>query len=440
MKWGFAPTTNLLKLFLIPLLVTLLGILNPLLLKVSLFLDLIILIFCIYDLITTLNGVDYHLSVKQTVNFYIDRKDKIIFQIQNTGKIVLNAEILLDLPRFWSQLEGAVSVSVQAGQIEDLSITLHPVRRGRYSFENLNMRFMSSLGYFQLYRKENLDLTIDVYPDVKELKEYFIMARNNRLVEIGIHKNRYRGRGTEIESLREYTKDDDSRFIDWRASARMNKPISRVFQMESMNDVVFVLDCGRLMTSEEGELSSLDLAINALLVLSHITITMGDRIRIIPFSDRIIGDFTSSRGKNPMKNIIRFITPVQAEFVESNYSLVFSHLQSTIRKRSLVIFVSDIIDDINYSLFRKYFSVLGKKHVLMFMLMRDKLLQMEADKDSDNLADVYSITAARSMVLKRNQSILKLKHSGIKVMDILPENVTAKLVDRYLEIKAANQI
>ena len=248
----------------------------------------------------------------------------------------------------------------------------------------MNIRMSSPRKLFHLYRKESLDVTLDVYPDVRELKEYFRMARNNRLFEMGIHKNRYKGRGTEIESLREYSKDDDSRFIDWKASARMNRPISRVYQMESMNDVVFVLDCGRLMTSEEGRFSSIDLAINALLVLSYVTISMGDRIRIIPFSDRIIGDFTTAGHKNPMQNIIKFISPVQAEFVESNYSLVFNYLFGRINKRSIVIFISDIIDDINYSLFRKNLSLLSGKHAFLFILLRDKILQEEADRASEN--------------------------------------------------------
>ncbi|MDC7126269.1 MAG: DUF58 domain-containing protein [Spirochaetales bacterium] len=440
MKWSFVPTPNLFKIFLAPLLVTLLGIINPVFLRISLLLDLGIIIICIQDLAKMLNGIDYQISLKKKANFHIDCTEQILFQIDNTGKVDLDAEMMLDLPRFWAQKGGPLTAAIPSGESVDIPFMLHSGRRGRYTLEKLNIRFLSPAKLFRLYRGAALDVKIDVYPDISELKEYFIMARNNRLFEMGIHKNRYRGRGTEIESLREYSKDDDSRLIDWKASARANKPVSRVFQMESMNDVVFVLDCGRLMTSEEGKLSSLDLAINALLVLSHITISMGDRIRIIPFSDHIIGDYTSARGKNPMQSILKFITPIQAEFVESNYPLVFAHLQATIKKRSLIIFVSDIMDDINYSMFKKNFSLLGKKHSLLFMLLRDELLQQEANRASENLTDIYSTTAARSMVLKRNQSIMKLKHSGIRVMDILPKNVTARLVDKYLELKASNQI
>ena len=138
------------------------------------------------------------------------------------------------------------------------------------------------------------------------------------------------------------------------------------------------------MTSEENNQSSIDLAIQALLVLSHVARNMGDRIRIIAFSDRIIGDFSPPRQGNPMKKIINFVTTIQPEFVESNYSLVFSHLRNSIKKRSLVILISDLIDDINYPMFKKNLTVLGKKNAILFLLLRDRLLQEEADKEGEN--------------------------------------------------------
>ena len=216
--------------------------------------------------------------------------------------------------------------------------------------------------------------------------------------------------------------------------------MTKVFQMESVNDILFVLDCGRLMTSEENNQSSIDLAIQALLVLTHVAATMGDRIRVVAFSDKILGDFLPPKQGNPMKKIIRFVTPLQPEFVESNYSLLFSHLRSTIKKRSLVIFISDLIDDINYPLFKKNLSLLGKRNAILFLLLRDQLLQEEADREGTSLTDTYSITAARSMFIHRSKAIEKLKQSGINVLDLLPGEVTARLIDKYLQLKSANRI
>jgi uncharacterized protein (DUF58 family) len=350
------------------------------------------------------------------------------------------ARFSFDLPHFWSSSAEGTPFYVEGNLHNEFEYPLRALRRGKYSIRKLHMRFLSPLSLFQIYKTIDINLEIPVYPDYRELKEYFLLSKNNRLFEMGIHKNRYKGQGTELESLREYTKDDDARYIDWKATARFNKPVTKVFQMESVNDVVFVLDCGRLMTSEEKNQSSIDLAIQSLLVLAHVAQTMGDRIRIIAFSDRIIGDFSPPKQGNAMKKILGFVTPLQPEFVESNYSLVFSHLHNRIRKRSLIILVSDLIDDINYPLFKKNLTQLSRKNAILFLLLRDRLLQEEADKKGESIGDIYNITAARSMFINRSKAIFKLRQSGIPVLDLLPEQVTAGLVDKYMEMKAKNKI
>ena len=257
---------------------------------------------------------------------------------------------------------------------------------------------------------------------------------------MGIHKNRYRGHGTEMESLREYSKDDDARFIDWKATARLNKPVTKIFETEASNDIVFVLDCGRLMTSEEKNMSSIDHAVQSLLLLTHAAVSMGDRVRVVAFSDRIIGDFSPPRNGNPMKKIIHFITPLQPEFTESNYSLVFSHLHNTVKKRSLIILVTDLIDDLNFDMFKTNLMLLSRRNAVLFLLLRDSLLQEEADRDAENSADIYSVTAARAMMTNRSKALFKLKQLGINVLDLLPCQVTARLVDKYMQMKADNRI
>ncbi len=434
------PTKKLLIIFSLSLALIILGLFKPIFLKMGVVFDFSLMLVVFSDIFQLYKEKKLEFSVLNEKPFSIGREGDLTIKVVNNGNLSYTADFMFDLPRFWSQIDGIMKATLIRNSTVDITCRLLPLRRGRYNIEKLYIRLQSSLGLFSLYEKETLNYQADVYPDFRELKEYFLMSRNNRLFEMGIHKNRYKGRGTELESLREYTKDDDARFIDWKVSARINKPVTKVFQMESMNDVVFVLDCGRLMTSEEENLSSLDLAINALLVLSHVSVSMGDRIRIITFSDRIKGDFIPPRGGNPMRRIINFITPVQPEFVESNYPLIFSHLRKTVKKRSLIIFVSDIIDDINYNMFKTNFTHLAKRNAILFMLLRDKLLQQETDREAKNTTDIFSITAARSMYLNRSKAITKLRQSGINVLDVLPEHVTARLVDKYMQLKAANKI
>ena len=243
-----------------------------------------------------------------------------------------------------------------------------------------------------------------------------------------------------MEYLREYHKDDDSKRIEWKVTTRINRPVTKVFQMESSNLITLVLDCGRLMTAEEGGLSALDYSINALLILAHIIVQMGDILSIVAFSDKIIGELPLGKGKNAIKRVSRFVTKLQPEFVESNYRLILSYLRTRFKKRSLIIFFSDMIDDINYTLFSKSIHFLNKKHVTLFILLRDTILMNNAEKSPDTIRDLYVSTSAREMFLRRKEAITKLRHSGIAVIDVLPTQVTPRLVDKYLEIKSRNWI
>lgn len=434
------PSKKLMILLLLPVLGVLLSVFLPLSRNLILLGDLIILILVFYDLYWAFQNLNFQVSIDRETSFYMNQPGNILFLISTDQKNDFLCEIHADLPRFWKYDSSQSSYTITAATENIIKFPVTPLRRGDYNLPALHFRYDSRLSLFKIYRKIETNYPMRVYPDYRSLKEYFLLSRNNRLFEMGIHKNRYKGQGSELESLREYSIDDDARFIDWKATARFNRPVTKVFQMESVNDVIFVLDCGRLMTSEENTLSSIDLAIEALLVLAHVAINMGDRIRIITFSDKVKGDFSPPLHGNPMKKIINFLTPIQPEFVESNYSRVFSHLQKTVKKRSLIIMVTDLIDDINYAMFRDNLKILNRKNAVLFLLLRDRLLQEEAIRVGHSLNDIFRVTAARSMFVNRNKAIEKIKQSGINVLDVLPEEVTAKLIDKFMQLKADNRI
>ena len=99
-----------------------------------------------------------------------------------------------------------------------------------------------------------------------------------------------------------------------------------------------------------------------------------------------------------------------------------------------------MIDDINYTLFSKSLYFLNKRHVILFILLRDAILMNNAEKTPHTIRDLFVSASAREMFLCRREAITKLKHKGIKVIDVLPAQVTPGLVDKYLEIKSRNWI
>lgn len=402
--------------------------------------DLFLLLLAFLDVRHALRTYRLSFEISRPSFFSIGKKNTMTLSIYNQGPGRLELEIKPGIPESWEPLTGKGLIPLAGGEKKEQTLEYRPLRRGVFHIAFFHYRFKTVLGLLNIYGKWNADLEIGVYPDVKEVSHYLVMTRRNRLFEIGIHKNRFRGRGTNLEYLRDYQKDDDSKRIDWKASTRNNRLVCKEYQMESHNLVAIVLDCGRVMTAEQKGMHSLDYAVNAALILSHVARKAGDSVTMFAFSDRIINELPPVKGKNMMNKILQFMTPLQPDFVESNYQQLFEHLEVRLKRRALIILFSDLIDDINYQLFYKHLSALSRKHLPLIILLRDTLLMENADLPPEGVEDLYISAAAADMYMRRAEVIKKFKQKKINLLDLLPHEVTPSLIDKYLELKSRNLI
>jgi uncharacterized protein (DUF58 family) len=434
------PRGRILLIFLIPLIFSIIGFFYNHLILYSLIIDLILFIILISDVLLSIKNLNLEIKTKNSLIFSIGRINKIEIDIHNLSNMPQVIEIKPGLPEYFENKTIKNIYKIVKRSNKNIKILTRPFRRGTYSINDLYIRARSIFGFFRIDLIKKIDLTVEVFPDIKQLNYYLKLVRNDRVYEIGIQRNKWIGIGTDLESLREYQKDDDSKFIDWKASTRINRPVTKVFQAERNNNICIVIDCGRMMTAEQNGLSTLDHAINSLLILSNIAYKSGDSINIIAFSDKIISTLPSVKGKAGLNKIVHFITKLQPEFVESNYNLVFDFIDKTVKKRSLVIFLTDIVDDINYTLFKQRIHGLSKKHLILFILLKDMILSESSEKEANNIDELFIRSASREMTLRRSKAILKLKNNKINVLDILPDELTGPLINKYLEIKSRNRL
>jgi uncharacterized protein (DUF58 family) len=403
-------------------------------------LDLFILFLAVLDYGQAARADFLSFSITGGRFFSLGKKNSLGLEIRNRSSGPLDLEIKVDLPESWEVLREPGFIRLAAGESREQELAYRPLRRGVYRLEYLHYRYRTPSGLLLIQGKQEVGLKIEVFPDVKEINRYLMMSRRHRLYQMGVHRDRFRGRGTNLEYLREYQEDDDSRRIDWKASTRNNKLVCKEFQMETNNLVAMVLDCGRLMTAEQKGLNSLDYAINAALILAYTANKIGDSVSIFAFADKLLGELPPLKGKQMMNRVLRFLTPLQPSFVESNYQQIFEHLQVRLKRRALVILFSDLIDDINYQLFYRYLSLLGRRHIPLVILLRDTLLMESADLEPHRVEDVYTAAAAADMVIRRAEAIKKFRQKKINLLDLLPQEVTPSLLDKYLELKSRNLI
>jgi uncharacterized protein (DUF58 family) len=309
-------------------------------------------------------------------------------------------------------------------------------RRGAFMMHTVYVRVRSRFALWNRFIKYPLDTVLHVYPDMKQLAEYALLARTNRLSLMGVRRTRKVGTDNEFERLRDYTLDDNYKHIDWRTTARRSKLTVKDFQSSQSQRIIFLLDCGRMMTNEAGGLSLLDHSLNAMLMLSYVALRQGDSVGMICFSDQVHAYVPPRAGMNQMNNLLHASFDRFPKLVESRYDQAFLYLATHCQKRSLVVLMTNVIDEVNSMQIERYLASVVGRHLPLGVLMRDHRIFDVADSQPRDDVELYRAAAAADILTWRHQVLTDLEHKGVRVLDVFPEDATAPLVNKYLEIKA----
>ncbi len=313
---------------------------------------------------------------------------------------------------------------------------LSPRRRGAFRLENVYLRVFSRLGLWQRQFKFPLDGALNVYPDMEQMREYTLLARTDRLRLLGLRRVRRIGQDNEFERLRDYTLDDNFKHIDWRSTARRNKLTVKDFQVNQSQRVIFLVDCGRMMTNTVAGISLLDHALNAALMLGYVALRKGDAVGMLCFADDIQRYVPPRGGMNQMNQLLHASFDRFPRLVESRYDEAFVYLNARCRKRSLVILLTNVIDEVNANQVSRYLTSVVGRHLPLAVVLRDHAVFDAAATVPTDDPSLFRAAAANEIVNWRRGVLSDLEHQGVLSLDVFPEQMTAPLVNRYLEIKA----
>jgi len=309
-------------------------------------------------------------------------------------------------------------------------------RRGAFQLDAVFVRSRSRFGLWQRHLRYEVPSTLNVYPDMQQLSEYAVLARTNRLSLLGVRRTRRIGQDNEFERLRDYTMDDNYKFIDWRSTARRNKLTVKDFQANQSQRIIFLLDCGRMMTGTAAGLSLLDHSLNAMLMLSYVALRQGDSVGLLAFSDEIQGYVPPRGGMNQMNHLLHASFDRFPRLVESRYDKAFLYLAAHCRKRSLVVLITNVIDEVNSGQIESYMSNLVGRHLPLGVLLRDRQLFDAVDAPPSDDRTLFRAAAAAEILSWRRQVLRDLTSKGVLSLDVFPDQLTAPLVNRYLDVKA----
>jgi uncharacterized protein (DUF58 family) len=359
-------------------------------------------------------------------------------KILNSGRRTVRVRVRLDMPDDFADREEEASADAGPNASAEISFRFRPLRRGRWLWKAVRVRTLSPLGFFWMQSEEAIDLECAVLPVLAGLGRASRASRSLAILAAGNRVCARRSGEAELDYLREYRQDDDSRRIDWKASVRVGRPVTKVLRSETSRHVVVALDCGRSMLAEQGGVSSLDYAASALMALAQAAFEAGDSLSAFAFADGPVAELPAVSGRKSMGRVASFLSGLEAVEAESNYEAALERLIRGQRKRSLVVLVTDVSDASYAEPFRRAFALIRRRHLPLLVFLRDTIVQARAEEEpfrGEGSVREYSRVAARQMLADRARTLSYLRASGIMVLDLLPGELTGALTDRYLDLK-----
>ena len=310
--------------------------------------------------------------------------------------------------------------------------------RGEHNFYAVQLLMHSPLG---LWRRSSLALVHDavrVYPNFSAVAKYALMATDNRLSQMGVRKRRRRGEGLEFHQLREYRPGDSLRQVDWKATSRHRKLISREYQDSRDQQIVFMIDCGRRMTARDDDLSHFDHTLNSVLLLSYVALRQGDAVGLMTFSGerRYIAP---RKGAGMVNTVLNSIYDLQPSMQSPDYASAATELHKRLRKRSLVVMVTNLRDE-DAGEVLPALNLLGRRHLVLLASLRESVLASVLAQPVNDFDDALRLSATQRYLLARRKVHDAVSKLGAMSLDVEPEKLPISMVNRYLDIKLSGRL
>ena len=324
---------------------------------------------------------------------------------------------------------------VQGRGWAEVEYELKPLVRGELDFGSVEMRVRSLLGLWERRARRGAATRIRVYPNFAALSKYALLATDQRLSQIGVLQRPRRGEGLEFHQLREYREGDMQRQVDWKATSRSGKLISREYQDERDQQIMFLIDCGRRLSAHDDALSHFDHVLNAVLLLAYVSVRQGDAAGFLTMSGhtRFMAPRKSAATVTAMLNQLYDLQPT---LVTSDYHAAAVDLMLRLRKRALIVIVSNLRDEDEDTL-TPALRLLSRRHLVLFASLRESILSraLKTRVDTHDRALTYAATA--EYLRARELTFRKLGRGGTQCLDVEPADLPIALVNRYLDIKRA---
>jgi uncharacterized protein (DUF58 family) len=329
--------------------------------------------------------------------------------------------------------EARIDIDAQSSAM--LVYGLTPPKRGLFEFGRIAVRYLSRWRLTWSETEIGEAIAVKVYPNMRRAREAELKALGARSFVAARRKSQWRGEGRDFESLRDYVRGDEMRHISWTATARRGKLVTRQYQMERDQTILIALDAGRLMTARiEGE-TKLDSAVHAALALMSAAARAGDNAGLLVFGRRIKTYLPPKRGSEHLDAALEALHAIEPEMIEPSYSRAFEFVAANSRRRSLVVVLTDLVDEEGSRELLSSLKLLRPRHLPLVVTIADRDLKAVVRETPETERDLFTQSVAEEITYQREAALRLVESQGGLALDVTAAVLAPKLLETYLRVK-----
>lgn len=357
---------------------------------------------------------------------------------ENPGSRPRRFEVFEGLPLETTSADFPRLVEAGPGESVRVPYAMTAHRRGGLPFRELEILCHSRLGLWRRRHRIAREGTLRVLPNHRPVVKFHLLAIAHQLEQSGVRRRARRGNGTSFHQLRDYRDGDLPQQIDWKATSRRRQVISREYEEERDQRIVLLVDRGRRMSVSDGQSSLLDHALNAALLLSFVALGQGDRVGLVGFSGEPSW-IPSVKGPGGMPRILFGVHDWQATSAPSDYFEAARRAMILERRRALVVVLTTLRGEDSKELVRAI-DAMCKRHLVIVASLREPAVAALAETSPRDLQEAIASAGAQEYEASRDALAAELRGRGVRVIDVLPDDLPSELASAYLDEKAAGRL
>ncbi|MGY5351817.1 DUF58 domain-containing protein [Wenyingzhuangia sp. IMCC45533] len=405
---------------------------------VLLFVTLGLVVVDFYILYRTKNGIEADRLLPE--KFSNSDENTVTIHLKNNYALNIYLKVIEELPEQFQKRDFCISKNLQSLEKKTIQYNLTPLQRGEYYFGYTHVFARTNFNLVTRRFKLSKETMVKTYPSFLKLKQFDLKTINSLTTSYGNKKIRRIGNSFEFEQIKEYVQGDNIRDINWKATAKKNQLMVNQFIDEKSQHIYMLIDRGRTMKMPFENLSLLDYAINASLVVSNVVLQKQDKVGLFSFSKNI-NDYVACQKRNHQLGLVlESLYKVKTNFEESDFGVLYGAVKQYIKQRSLLILFTnfDSMDALQRQM--PYLRAINKSHLLLVVFFKNTEILNLAKQTTNNESQIVKKVVAEKFIYDKEQMVLELNKYGIHAILTTPKNLTIDTINKYIEMKSKGLI